>query len=99
MTVLNHFLDGVSKYGLPVSVRYLFFNECKTQIRIFFSNKFCRSDFGLENVGVADLMIAARDHEVRESFLTGKSTQNQRIERLWRDVFSICLDPFYSLFR
>lgn len=74
---------------------------CESKIinKYYTKIKFFRSDYGLENVGVADLMIAARDHQARESFLTGKSTQNQRIERLWRDVFSICLDPFYSLFR
>jgi hypothetical protein len=31
-------------------------------------------------------------------FLPGKSTHNQRIERLWRDVFSGCLSLFYGLF-
>ena len=28
----------------------------------------------------------------------GKSTHNQRIERLWRDVFAGCLSLFYDLF-
>lgn len=28
----------------------------------------------------------------------GKSTHNQRIERLWRDVFAGCLTLFYNLF-
>lgn len=30
--------------------------------------------------------------------MTGKSTHNQRIERLWRDVFQGCLCLFYDLF-
>ena len=47
------------------------------------------------NVGVADYMMAARDST---SFLTGKSTHNQRIERLWRDVFESCLQPFHNAF-
>jgi hypothetical protein len=29
---------------------------------------------------------------------SGKSTHNQRIERLWRDLFSGCLSLFYELF-
>ena len=34
----------------------------------------------------------------RGSHLTGRSTRNQRIERLWRDVFENCLSPYYNLF-
>ncbi|KAK3108669.1 hypothetical protein FSP39_012900 [Pinctada imbricata] len=54
-----------------------------------------RSDKGRENVGVADFMISRRG---RYGMLTGKSTHNQRIERLWRDVFEGVLSYFYHLF-
>ncbi|XP_071134131.1 uncharacterized protein [Mytilus edulis] len=53
-----------------------------------------RADAGTENVLVKDLHIALRfDHgdEISglNSFLTGRSTGNQRIERLWRSLRNI----------
>lgn len=56
-----------------------------------------RSDYGGENFDVAKLMLYIRG-ENRGSHLTGKSIHNQRIERLWRDVFSDCLSLYYHLF-
>ncbi|KAJ8310421.1 hypothetical protein KUTeg_012286 [Tegillarca granosa] len=56
-----------------------------------------RSDKGLENVGIADFMIANRGSG-RGSKLTGKSVHNQRIERLWRDVYTGVLAFYYTLF-
>ena len=44
-----------------------------------------RSDFGMENYLVARHMLQSRG-EGRNSMLTGSSTHNQRIERLWVDV-------------
>ncbi len=41
---------------------------------------------GGENVDLAHFMVLLRG-EGRGSHLTGRSVHNQRIERLWRDVF------------
>lgn len=55
-----------------------------------------RSDQGLDNLKVAEYMLTARGN--KSSMLVGKSTHNQRIERLWRDIFEGVLSFFYDLF-
>ena len=56
-----------------------------------------RSDKGLENVKVAEFMLAYCGFD-RGSMITGSSVHNQRIERLWRDMFTVAIFPFYQLF-
>ena len=56
-----------------------------------------RCDRGGENVDVARAMLEARGTGQRR-VLAGSSVHNQRIERLWRDVFRCVCHFFYSLF-
>ena len=95
-------IDGFSR--LPVSLECVDNNKAETILKCFMEGVASyglplrvRSDKGKENVLVADYMILNRGTG-RGSMITGKSTHNQRIERLWRDVFTGVLSLYYALF-
>lgn len=56
-----------------------------------------RSDKGGENILVCRFMISHRGTG-RGSHLAGSSTHNQRIERLWRDVYRCVCSTYHELF-
>ena len=56
-----------------------------------------RSDRGGENTIVCQFMIAVRGCD-RGSHIASPSTLNQRIERLWRDVYTCVCVTFYEIF-
>ena len=57
-----------------------------------------RTDKGGENVLCWDRMVELRG-EGRGSYITGSSVHNQRIERLWRDLWNAVACDFYYTFQ
>ena len=55
-----------------------------------------RSDLGGENADVWRYMV--EQHSDSSAIITGASTHNQRVERLWRDVFRCVSVLFYETF-
>ena len=94
-------IDGFSH--LPFSLECIDNNKASTILSYFLKgvNTYgmpsrVRSDQGRENVSVANFMIEHRGAG-RGSMHTGKSTHNQRIERIWRDVFEGVLALYYKI--
>ncbi len=57
-----------------------------------------RLDMGGENIKVAEYMWSRQHTGLVEGMIMGRSVHNQRIERLWRDVYQGCLGLYYNIF-
>ncbi len=100
--VIHGLIDGYSRMVLYLAVAG---NNRADTVLTFFQQAVdnygllarVRSDMGGENSLVAQYML---NHHERGPgcMITGRSVHNQRIERLWRDVFTECTSYFYTLF-
>ncbi len=95
-------VDGYSR--MVVFLKCSTNNEARTVHRLFTAaaERFglpsrVRSDFGGENYLVARHMLRHRGAN-RSSMITGSSTHNQRIERLWVDMHRSVTVLYYRLF-
>ena len=100
--VIHGCVDGFSR--AIVSIKCSNNNEAATVLELFKNGVKTfhyplriRTDYGTENVEVARFMLH-KYGVAANPVLTGRSIHNQRIERMWRDVFVYVLQYFHNLF-
>ena len=102
--VIHGSIDGYSRP--PVYLQASTNNRADTVLNCFLSavatydlSSRVQCDRGGENVRVSEFMLCHPERGPgRRSCITGRSVHNQRIERLWRDLFVGCVCLFYDLF-
>lgn len=102
--VVHGGIDGYSR--LVVFLKASTNNKAQTMLTSFLTavDNFglpsrVRCNKGGENVLVSQYMLKHPSRGPgRGSCITGRSVHNQRIERLWRDLFTGCIVVFYMLF-
>ena len=104
--VIHGGIDGYSR--VPVYLKVASNNKAVTVFNAFLQAVECyglsscvHSDYGGENVLVGRFMLEHSERGPERSFICGRNVHNQRIERLWRDLYQGCISfyyfPFYSL--
>ena len=101
--VIHGGIDGYSR--LPVYLHASTNNRADTVLNCFlaavatygFPSR-VRCDRGGENVRVSEFMLCHPERGPgRRNCITGRYVHNQRIERLWRDLYVGCISLFYDL--
>lgn len=100
--VIHGCIDGFSRliiylYGCDNNCAQTVAGLFSSSTNSFYWPRRVRSDQGMENIGVARLMLSKYGTESCPH-LTGLSVHNQRIERLWRDVVNYVVGHFRDLF-
>ena len=96
-------IDGYSR--LPVFLKCSTTNTAEKVLEYFLDaiQRYGRplrveSDMGRENIEVAEYMWSHQHAGIGQGMIMGRSVHNQRIERLWCDVYQGCLSLYYSIF-
>ncbi|XP_039478169.1 uncharacterized protein LOC120443474 [Oreochromis aureus] len=94
---------GVDGYSRKVLYLDAATNRAKTAFSFFLRSaqlhglpSRVRADQGVENLDIAHFMFATRGTG-RASFISGKSVHNQRVERLWRDVWIAVTSKYHDV--